>query len=215
MNAIQIRALLSVAIGIVGCTKFDRVDSDSKSRTTLSTESFSSTNRIIIGDSIVKGGNWQTFTHKLAVNGATTDRIIREVKALPKKEVFLLLGINDIAKKYSSEKSLSLFQRITELFPNSKVSIISVLPVNMGVIKSKKIFKNLVGRPDLNTQIRELNFKLKEAISMGRLRAHFIDIAPEMTDIDGQLKKQFTKNGIHLSERGYIALKGGIEKKSP
>lgn len=110
-------------------------------------------------------------------------------------------GTNDIVGDYEIseivESSLHSVSYISEHNSEAKIFFVSCLHVN--------------GRADRNNmKIDELNKALRIAVE--NVGAGWIDTSG-MDDKFGNLKSEYTRDGLHLSDTGYSVLKGLIEKK--
>ncbi len=96
--------------------------------------------------------------------------------------------------------------RIKETVPKTRIYLISVLPVN----QTFKSFGSqiLLARRDLD-DIRLINQGLKKIAS--ETDCSFIDTAKTVSDENGNLKKEYTREGLHLNGKGYIAFSKNLK----
>lgn len=159
--------------------------------------------KIFVGDSITDHGEFHEFFQNQVVlnRGISKDTSagvlnrINEVVARDAKEVYLLIGVNDIRTKVDQAAYISNMRKIIEAFANSQteVYIQSILPVN----------NSIYGNKVTNDKVILYNAALKQTAE--ELNVQFLDLFPHFIDQNGQLKKEFTLDGIHLNGKGYKA----------
>ncbi|MDN4494325.1 GDSL-type esterase/lipase family protein [Ureibacillus aquaedulcis] len=157
--------------------------------------------KIFVGDSITDHGEFQEFYPDQVVlnRGISKDTSagvlnrINEVVGRNAKEVYLLIGVNDIRTKVEQDAYIGNIRKIIESFAKSKTEIYiqSILPVN----------NSIYGDKVTNDKVKRFNKALKETAK--ELNVHFLDLFPYFTDEEGQLKKEYTIDGIHLNGKGY------------
>lgn len=160
-----------------------------------------STDKVFLGDSITEHGELQEYFPDVTVlnRGITGDiskgvlNRVNEVVDRSPKEVYLMIGVNDILNKVDKDDYRDNIEKIIQSFDkdSTKVILQSILPVN------NDIYSGIV----TNTDIIEFNDILKEIANKHEIQ--YIDLYPNFTDEDGQLKKEFTVDGIHLNGQGY------------
>jgi lysophospholipase L1-like esterase len=107
-------------------------------------------------------------------------------------EVFILIGINDLNMGHKVETLEAgyreLLKRLREKRPDLRLHVQSVLPTRGAHEKQ-------------NAPVREFNERLKKLAA--EFGCSFIDLHSLMRDENGQLKAEFTKDGLHLTEPAY------------
>ena len=171
---------------------------------------------IFLGDSIVAGGQWSEYfvgmsCRNRGIGGDRTYHILERLDRVIEvelKKVFLLVGINDLIGHASKEEILINFEKILREMiskvPNSKIYVESILPIN-SVVASEVYTKN--SRTVLkitNKDIEEVNAKIQKLCS--NFNISFIDCYSYFLDGNKQCKANFTTDGIHLSQDGYLEL---------
>ena len=168
-------------------------------------------NFVFLGDSITEGYELKEFYENLPVvnsgsNGNTTDDILEDMenrvyKYNPSK-VFILIGTNDITRDKDSEyifkNIVKIVDNIKKNRPFAKIYVESIYPVNNS--DDEKIDMNSV-KNRTNEQIDEINSMLKKEFKDTDVT--YIDINSKLKE-NGQLKLDYTKEGLHLSNLGYI-----------
>ncbi len=161
---------------------------------------------IFLGDSITDIGEWsELFGNKAIKNrGISTDNTfgvlarLNEIMALKPTKVFLMIGINDLAKKIPDAIILKNIQRIAnqikQFSPNTKLIIQSILPTNNN-------FMEFAGYQNKDEHIVWLNNQL--SIFCTNHRLIFVDLYSLFKDENGKLHKRYTYDGLHLNGEGY------------
>lgn len=162
---------------------------------------------IFLGNSITNGNEWGELFDNIhiknrGISGDTSegilDRLDNILKGKPAK-IFLLVGINDIARSISVD---SIIQNIRHIIGRShskasetKLYLQSVLPVNPDFGMFSEHMK-----PD---SIESLNEKLKNIA--GEYSVQYIDLYPRFV-IAGtnKLDMRYTNDGLHLMGTGYL-----------
>ena len=160
---------------------------------------------IFLGDSITEWGNWESLLPEFdianyGVAGNKTYQIIDRVDELFGKEahqLFLLVGVNDLGDNRFLTEIETDYKRLVELlFSNnvsSEINLVSVLPIKQSEWEKEGL--SLVNIEELNKIIKDI---AKEN------SFNFVDIYSAFVDTDGELKNEFTTDGLHLSESGYL-----------
>jgi lysophospholipase L1-like esterase len=159
--------------------------------------------KIFVGDSITDHGEFQQhFPDEVVLNRGIVDddtkgvlnRIDEVIKRNP-KEVYIMIGINDIGNKTELDEYKKNMEEIVQNFDGTsiKVTIQSILPIN------NQAFKNELS----NKRVMDFNQVLKKIAEENEIQ--YIDLNPVFQDSNGQLRKEYTVDGIHLSGNGYDA----------
>lgn len=168
---------------------------------------------VFLGNSITDGGEFNELLgmDNVKNRGIRSDvipgvekRLEQVTKGKPKK-IFLLIGINDVSHGYSVDKLAqryeSLVKKIRLQSPGTSLYVQSVMPIN----NSFKRYKGLTGKE--NT-VKEFNKKIKMIAEKNG--AIYVDLWPYLSDSKGNLKKEYTNDGLHLNGAGYKAWMNGI-----
>jgi lysophospholipase L1-like esterase len=159
---------------------------------------------VFLGDSITDRCEWnELFPANNVINrGISGDRtygvlnrLDNIIKNKPSK-VFLMIGINDLREGRNVVEVKNdynkILKQLTENLPNTKIFVQSVLPVDT---------KQPTPKIKSNDSISNLNKEIKQLTEEYGLT--YIDLFSVMADTSGQLKPEFTHDGIHLSGNGY------------
>jgi len=171
---------------------------------------------IFLGDSITDIGEWsELFGYKTIKNrGISTDNTfgvlarLDETITLKPAKVFLMIGINDLAKKTPDAIILKNIQRIAnqlkQYSPNTKLIIQSILPTNNN-------FTEFMGYQNKDDHIIWLNNELSLFCTNNQFV--FVDLYSLFKDENGKLNKRYTYDGLHLNGEGYQLWKATLLKK--
>lgn len=152
-----------------------------------------------VGDSLTEQGDWQSVLpgqHVLnfGVGGNTTDDLLDrldEVVAAGPQTVVLEIGTNDFAWRLPVEEVVANIERVlTELrskLPDARVLVQSILP-------RQREYAHVV---------RSVNEQISTFVP--EVGAEYVDVWPTLADADGGLRREFTLDGLHLTDGGYEA----------
>lgn len=162
---------------------------------------------VFLGNSITENGDWnELFKNKRIVNRGIGGDVcfgllnrLDEVISSKPKQVFLMIGINDIGRSVPidviGEKVREILQKIKKESPKTQLVLQSVLPINEEVIW----YDYMKNKSD---RIILLNKKFEKIASEENIR--YLDLYSEFADESGQLLPEYTADGIHLSAVGYL-----------
>ena len=173
---------------------------------------------IFIGDSIVEYYPLQELfgTAKTIVNrgirGYQTRLLLENLDAHlygdAVDQIVLLIGTNDIGKDIPMNEALNNLERVIQSiardYPLSQIKLLSILPVNEGERYKQTVYIRT------NEKIREWN-QAYEALASVYMQVDFVPVYDSLTDTEGQLKKDYTTDGLHLSVAGYQALSEALK----
>lgn len=162
---------------------------------------------ILLGDSMMayfptKAFNLEENLLNFGIPGDTTigvlNRVHQVIKLKP-KYVILNIGLNDfvltnLSHKESLENILDIRHQILEGCPDTLVFVTSLTPINQKDFKDQTYLLNRDPQDAI-----DLNNMLKDKID----DRFFINIYDELVDAQGDLDIDFTRDGIHLNQRGY------------
>ena len=160
---------------------------------------------VFFGDSITFGANWERlFPESPVVNrgisGDTTLGLLNrqsEIIALRPKQIFLMIGTNDLCFERPIDKVVENYDRILARFqtelPGTPVYVQSILPFNDQMFPSNGLRKN--------QNIQELNKAIKPLAQ--KYGYEYLDLSGAFTGKDGRLLSQYTYDGLHLNDDAY------------
>ena len=174
---------------------------------------------IFIGDSIVEYYPLQELlgTAKTIVNrgirGYQTKLLLENLDAHlyggAVDQIVLLIGTNDIGKDVPMNEALDNLERVIQSiarnYPLSQIKLLSILPVNEGEKYKQTVYIRT------NEKIREWN-QAYEALTSAYMQVDFVPVYDSLIDTEGQLKKDYTTDGLHLSVAGYQALSEALKE---
>ena len=174
---------------------------------------------IFIGDSIIEYYPLQELlgTSKAIVNrgirgyqtGLLLDNLDSHLYGDTVDQIVLLIGTNDIGKDIPMSQALtnleSVIQTISRDYPLSQIKLVSILPVNEGEDFKQTVYIRT------NEKIKACNQAYQDLAS-AYMQVEFVPVFENLLDQKGQLKSDFTTDGLHLSVSGYQALSNTLKK---
>ena len=170
-----------------------------------------------MGDSITDGGEWsELFPHEKTLNrGISSDNTfgvlfrLTEITRRKPKKIFLLIGINDIARNIPDSVIIANYRKIISVIqqqtPQSHLYMQSILPTNNTFSEFKNHQNKTAHIIAINTALQKL-CKEKNIV--------FVDLYQQFVDEYGKLASRYTNDGLHLTGDGYKKWKQLlIEKK--
>jgi lysophospholipase L1-like esterase len=176
-------------------------------------------NVILLGDSITEGFNVSKyFPDRHVLNrGIGADVVGNALPESDKRgilrrmdesifdcspaEVFLLIGINDLGMGHKPETMEAGYRKILEEVktrtPDVRLYVQSVLPTRGNFAKH-------------NAHVIDLNKRLQKLAK--EFGDDYIDLHSKMADDKGELKDEFTADGLHLKDPGYQLWKAEVER---
>lgn len=161
-----------------------------------------SKNILMIGDSITEGFKIRSIFPKykvknVGVSGDSTLETLERINErwfVPKPSiVFICIGTNDLARSRTDEEILENIKKIVKELGKSiefqKIFLISIFPT-----KDNK--------PRPNERINSFNTKLE--LLTKKIGVHYFNLRPHFVDEFGKLKSEYTDDGLHLTNLGYI-----------
>ena len=173
---------------------------------------------IFIGDSIVEYYPLQELlgTAKTIVNrgirgyqtGLLLDNLDAHLYGDAVDQIVLLIGTNDIGKEVPMSRALtnleSVIQTISRDYPLSQIKLVSILPVHQGEEYKQTVYIRT------NEKIKEWNQAYQELAS-AYMQVEYVSVFENLLDQEGQLKSDYTTDGLHLSVAGYQALSEALK----
>lgn len=161
---------------------------------------------IFLGDSQFEYANWNELLERNDVlnRGIAGDVVsgligrIEEVCRHQPTKIFIEIGTNDLSMGLSVSEIMTDYKKLIAEIKRrttAKIYINSVLPV-----------QDLPGENYQNSEILNLNRKIKDFCEKQRL--NYIDLTETFTDDNsGNLKTEYTNDGLHLNAKGYLEWK--------
>ena len=178
-------------------------------------------NIVFVGDSLFEGYNVEeSFKDRHVVNSGisgnkTTDILDDMEKRIYRynpSTVFLLIGTNDfIDDELTKEDTVlnigKIIDEIKENRPYTEINVISLLPVNK--TDNEKISVSMIANRN-NKEIKEINSGVK--VLCDEKKVIYIDMYNLLTDENGNLKIDYTIEGLHLTKEGYSVITNELMK---
>lgn len=159
-----------------------------------------------LGDSITDGGEWsELFPEYNTMNrGISSDntfgvlyRLYEVVKRKPRK-LFILIGINDIARSIPDEVILRNYRKMIDSIqlqsPATKIYVQSLLPTNNNFTQ----FKNHQNKTE---HVLSVNEGLRKLCTEKKIT--YINLYDAFLNAEGKLNEKYTNDGLHLTGEGY------------
>ena len=156
---------------------------------------------LFVGDSITEGGMWAELFSRpdvwnRGIGGDTTSGVLSRMDslvAIAPKQIFLMIGVNDLNQGFPRAETLENYQAILDAFaerlPEAQIVVQSVLPVSPAW-------------PWVDNQdIQTLNQQIRGFSEARELR--YVDLHPLVVDAQGNLQADLTNDGIHLVGSAY------------
>jgi lysophospholipase L1-like esterase len=171
-------------------------------------------NVVLVGDSITEGFNVKKYFPGQRVlnrgiggdgvgigNIGVLRRLDNSVFNCNPSQIFIMIGINDLSGKRTPDEITSAYRdilnRIQIRLPEVPVYVESVLPCRDHFA-------------DRNPKVIELNIQLKRLAR--QYGYQYLDLHTLMKDSTGQLKVEYSSDGIHLKPAAYEVWKQEIDK---
>jgi lysophospholipase L1-like esterase len=174
---------------------------------------------VFLGDSITDFFRINEFFHgayviNRGISGDTTEGVLKRLPEsvfdLHPSKVFIMIGTNDLAQKKLEGNVVSnidkIITAIREKCPDTKLYLESVYPVS--TLRARKIKRFIVGRRN-NEKICRINESLKKLAQERNIP--YIDVYSHLTDESGNIRMEYTVEGLHLTVTGYKAVAGVLK----
>lgn len=171
---------------------------------------------VFLGNSITERGAWgellsgQPIMNR-GIGGDNTFGVLARLEGVAKakpKKIFLLIGINDLSRGLPKEVILNNYNRIltylTTHTPKTKIYIQSVLPLYEPYTKEAYLKNKKDSILNLNAGIKQVAAKFN---------LPYINLHEIFADENGDLKKEYTADGIHLKPAAYVLWVDFLKKK--
>ena len=179
---------------------------------------YKTVNKVVMDENIVFVGDSITYMYDLnkyydgynvvnnGIDGEFTWGVLDDLKDRIYKynpsKVVLLIGTNDIYKNKSVDEISDNVDKIIKGIKTNRtyaeIYLVSLLPVNR---TSDDIINLNMVKNRTNEMIMEINNKYQEIAK--KYNITYIDLYSKLIDDDGNLKLDYTKEGLHLNDNVY------------
>ena len=124
------------------------------------------------------------------------------------KKVILLIGTNDIGNQEDPIENIKLIINKIKSHDNSiEIIVESIYPINN--TDDPKV-SDYSAEKRSNEKIKETNKKIKEICKEKNIT--YVNVYDELTDKNGNLKLEYTVEGLHISDEGYKKITNVLSK---
>lgn len=194
-------------------TEYDREKNTKRENYRILNEEYALKNQtVLLGDSITDFFNWYELFYDFSkisgqavynrgISGDTTDRLLERLNEnvlnIEPKNIVLLIGTNDIGRglplSMSVENVSKIIENTKKVCPDINFILQAVYPINRSM--RDKFEKRS------NEKIDIMN---KEFIKLSeKYDCVWLDITDKLKDETGNLKKEYTYDGLHLNANAY------------
>jgi len=161
---------------------------------------------VMLGDSLTDRAEWNELLNRddianRGIDGDTAYGVLQRLDYLTSntKQVFIMIGINDLAEG----------RKVDYIFSNYKKIIIFLEKKNIVPIIESVLYVGANTAPIYNQNIKKLNYLLFRYAVKNKIR--FIDLNKYLAP-QGFLKSIYTNDKLHLNSKGYILWAKTIKK---
>jgi lysophospholipase L1-like esterase len=163
---------------------------------------------ILVGDSLTlwlpsQGLSQDKFWLNQGISGENTGHILNRLSAFSQTKadrIYLMAGINDLRNGKSDFEILSnmrnIMKELRQTHPKADLVVQSILPTRLTNIS--------------NNRIQQLNYHIQNIAQ--EEGAHFLNLSNLFSDEMGQLERDYTSDGLHLSPQGYQAWQNALKQ---
>jgi len=171
---------------------------------------------VFLGNSITDIGEWAEIWQDIHVKnrGISGDntfgvlaRLDEVVSSFPKK-IFIMIGINDIAKNIPDSIILRNYKKIIETIqqkiPKTQLIVQSILPTNHS-------FTQFANHQNKTQHILYINKELEKICAEKSIV--FVNLFPLFLDEENKLSTTYTNDGLHLNGNRYMLWKNTLQQQ--
>jgi lysophospholipase L1-like esterase len=147
------------------------------------------------------------------ISGETSEGLLKRLNFFQNTQpevIFIMIGINDLIRGVSDETILKNYQQIItylrKAHPKTQIVIQSILPHGEQQA-SWEGKEKLLTIP--NTRILDLNKQLQ--IIATKQKVTYLHLHPLFTSKEGNLRPEFSTDGLHLSSQGYLVWSSALQ----
>ncbi|MCW5313495.1 G-D-S-L family lipolytic protein [Nostoc sp. KVJ3] len=147
------------------------------------------------------------------ISGETSNGLLNRLKIFDRTQpevIFVMIGINDLIRGMSNgvilDNQRQIINYLQKTHPTAQIVVQSILPHAAEEATWKGKDKLLAVA---NSRIRELNQQLQSISTKKGVK--YLDLYPLFTNKQGNLRREFTTDGLHLSPEGYIVWRSALQ----
>ncbi|QSJ20861.1 G-D-S-L family lipolytic protein [Nostoc sp. UHCC 0702] len=148
-----------------------------------------------------------------AISGETSYGLLKRLNLFDGTQpevIFVMIGINDLIRGVKDEVILDnqrqIISYLRRAHPKTQIVVQSILP-HGGEEATWEGRDRLLAIT--NTRIRQLNQQLQNIASKQGVK--YVDLYPLFTNQQGNLRREFSTDGLHLSPTGYIVWRTALQ----
>lgn len=133
-------------------------------------------------------------------------RIEDSVISIRPRNLVMLMGVNDlnqgVEKEEITENIRQMIRLVKEKTPETNIVLQGVYPIDPN---RDSLYEKMQLKGRDNATIRELNEMLEEMAEEENIR--FVNVTDSLADEEGNLRKDYTYDGLHPNVSGYLAVR--------
>lgn len=156
-----------------------------------------------------QGRNWLNQ----GISGETSAGLLNRLELFDRNNpetIFVMIGINDLIRGISDEIILEnqrqIVRYLRKMHPKTQIVVQSILP-------HKEENVTWEGREKLqaisNSRIRHLNQQLQDIAKSEGVK--YLNLHPLFANTQGELRPEFSTDGLHLSRQGYLVWSSALQ----
>ncbi|HYW19120.1 MAG TPA: SGNH/GDSL hydrolase family protein [Nodularia sp. (in: cyanobacteria)] len=151
-----------------------------------------------------------------AISGESSDGLLKRLDLFDRTQpevIFVMIGINDLIRGVSDQVILNnqrqIMTYLRKTHPKAQIVVQSILPHGDEAITWEQKEK-LLKIP--NSRIRQLNQQLQNTAT--NVNVKYLDLYPLFTNQQGNLRSEFSTDGLHLNPTGYVVWRTALQMYS-
>ena len=214
---IFIGALFMLLVGILLCVNEQEIIKLNSRLERLERYTYNKESIVFLGDSITSRcdldkyfPNYNVYNSGIAGNMTKDilDNMENRVFVYNPTKVFILIGTNDLVYSGLDNDGIKnnieeIINKIYEKNSNTKIYLESIYPVNNSL--NKEIVETRT-----NDNIKDLNNKIEKICNNNKCT--YINMYDNLTDKNGNIKRIYTVDGLHLNKIGYKVVASKLTK---
>jgi len=156
-----------------------------------------------------EGKNWLNQ----GISGETSNGLLKRLKVFDRTQpevIFVMIGINDLIRGMSNgvilDNQRQIISYLQKTHPTAQIVVQSILPHAAEEASWKGRDKLLAVA---NSRIRELNQQLQSISAKKGVK--YLDLYPLFANKQGNLRREFSTDGLHLSPEGYVVWRSALQ----